>query len=540
MILMIPLETVLNRMGEGIEEIIGKDHYRLLKTIDGNHLNDQNKLIEIALNLHPKWDLLRQKETRDIIIKSLNRDEAEELAFILGIGYEGSPYKAIIQEKIRKNSRSEINLFGFFMFSLPEKEEKQIMDTVETIRTKYGLYEHQRNALYKVENILSKEGEGRVMLHMPTGSGKTRTAMNLIARHLNRNPGSLVLWLAHSEELCEQAVEEFTDTWSHLGDREVSVRRFFGNHKWEEIEEGVIVAGLSKMWSYVKSTTNKLFFDAKNISLIIFDEAHQSTAETFQLPVKMILMKNQNCKLLGLTATPGRTWQDITEDKKLSEFYNRQKVPLEVSGYESPMDYLIEEGYLSKPIFTPIKYPGNLELTKSERENIIQSLDIPKKILDRLSENGIRNRVIIDQIQRLVISGNHKRILVFAINVKHAKTINSFLNYMGFSSSVITGETDKQTRKEEISKFKQHGDGVRILCNYGVLTTGFDAPKTSAAVITRPTKSLVLYSQMVGRAIRGKKVGGTSEAEICTVIDSHLPGFGNLNEAFTNWDDVWN
>jgi len=536
---MIPLETVLSRMGERIEDLIGKDHYRLLKTIDGNQLSNQKELIKITFNLHNKWDLLRRKETREIIIKSLERSEAEELASILGIGYENSPYKAIIQKNIRKNSPSEKQLFGFFVFTLPEKEKKEKTPTIETITPLHGLYEHQRDALYKVEKILSEEGEGRVMLHMPTGSGKTRTAMNLIARHLTRNPGSIVLWLAHSEELCEQAVEEFDKSWSHLGDRDISVRRFFGDHKWQEIEEGVIIAGLSKMWSKVKSAPTKLFFEAKNISLIVFDEAHQSTAETFQLPVKMILMKNINCKLLGLTATPGRTWKDISKDEKLSEFYNRKKVSLEVSGYSSPMDYLIKEGYLSKPIYTPIKYPGDLELTKSERQKIINSLDIPSNILEKLSENGVRNRVIIDQIKRLVHSGKHKRILVFGINVKHAKTINSFLNYLGYNSAVITGETDRNTRNQEINKFKQHGDEVRILCNYGVLTTGFDAPKTSAAVITRPTKSLVLYSQMIGRALRGKKVGGTIEAEICTVVDSDLRGFRNLNETFTNWNDVW-
>ena len=78
-----------------------------------------------------------------------------------------------------------------------------------------------------------------------------------------------------------------------------------------------------------------------------------------------------------------------------------------------------------------------------------------------------------------------------------------------------------------------------VLCNYGILTTGFDAPKTSCAVITRPTSSLVLYSQMVGRAIRGEKVGGNKEAEIVTVVDTSLPGFESLASTFFNWDDVY-
>ena len=71
------------------------------------------------------------------------------------------------------------------------------------------------------------------------------------------------------------------------------------------------------------------------------------------------------------------------------------------------------------------------------------------------------------------------------------------------------------------------------------MTTGFDAPETSCAVIARPTDSLVLYSQMVGRAIRGPKSGGNLEAEIVTVIDGSLKGFGEVADAFMNWEDIW-
>jgi len=79
-----------------------------------------------------------------------------------------------------------------------------------------------------------------------------------------------------------------------------------------------------------------------------------------------------------------------------------------------------------------------------------------------------------------------------------------------------------------------------VLCNYGVLTTGFDAPKTSAVIIARPTKSLILYCQMVGRAMRGPTVGGSADCEVVTVVDSSLPGFGDMADAIFNWEDVWN
>lgn len=104
---------------------------------------------------------------------------------------------------------------------------------------------------------------------------------------------------------------------------------------------------------------------------------------------------------------------------------------------------------------------------------------------------------------------------------------------------MVTAETPLGARERIIRKFKNSESTPKIICNFGVLTTGFDAPRTSAALIARPTHSLVLYSQMVGRAIRGTKQGGNETAEIVTVLDPELPGFGSIAEAFLNWEDVW-
>ena len=91
-----------------------------------------------------------------------------------------------------------------------------------------------------------------------------------------------------------------------------------------------------------------------------------------------------------------------------------------------------------------------------------------------------------------------------------------------------------------LRSFKSASPQPMVVCNFGVLTTGFDAPRTSAAVIARPTKSLVLFSQMIGRATRGPKAGGNATSEILTVHDPSYPGFGDIAEAFFNWEDVWN
>lgn len=103
----------------------------------------------------------------------------------------------------------------------------------------------------------------------------------------------------------------------------------------------------------------------------------------------------------------------------------------------------------------------------------------------------------------------------------------------------VAGETESGERERRIKRYKSSGSSKIVMLNFGVLTTGFDAPRTSCAIIARPTKSLVLYSQMVGRATRGLRAGGNKEAEIITVTDPNLPGFGSVTEAFQNWEDVW-
>ena len=103
----------------------------------------------------------------------------------------------------------------------------------------------------------------------------------------------------------------------------------------------------------------------------------------------------------------------------------------------------------------------------------------------------------------------------------------------------LTGNTNSLERSRLIQWYRSDELEARVLVNYGILTTGFDEPKTSAVLIARPTTSLVLYSQMVGRALRGPLAGGNREAEVVTIVDTSLPGFGDLVAAFSNWEDVW-
>ncbi|AUC62559.1 Type I restriction-modification system, restriction subunit R (plasmid) [Cyanobacterium sp. HL-69] len=531
-------DLLLNSKQNKLEYLLSIPIFNLLKLSDKN-LTNEEQLIEALLTLYTPEELLRSKYHRDLIIEFLTPEQANILATVWDAPHDKDVYKRLKKVAIKQNSEAEKYLFNFF--EIPVYRQTNI--TVEKssfveISPQYPLFNHQRNAAQRVQKYLY-DPPYRGLLHMPTGAGKTRTAMNIIADHLRNNEPTLVVWLAYSEELCEQAVNEFEKAWGYLGDRPLTVYRFWGEHDLaiEEVNDGFVVAGLSKTYNALKKSIRFINQLGVRTSFVIIDEAHQAIAHTYKLVLDSLVIPYEKTALLGLTATPGRTWAEIDQDAQLANFFAQQKVTLEIEGYDNPVDYLVEQQYLAQAIHRPLFYDSVLTLTPKDIRRINQDLDIPPYILHRLEEDEQRNLRIILELEAL--THRHHRIIVFAISVNHAQILTAVLKLRGYSAIALTGKTPKPEREAIIKSFKDDNPEPQILCNYGVLTTGFDAPKTSAAVIARPTKSLVLYSQMVGRAIRGLKAGGNATAEIITVVDSQMPGFGSVSDAFNNWEDVW-
>ena len=275
----------------------------------------------------------------------------------------------------------------------------------------------------------------------------------------------------------------------------------------------------------------------KLTGLVVVDEAHQAIAPTYKEVINTLADTGINNALLGLTATPGRTWSDIETDEQLSDFFDNRKIPLQIEEGVNPISFLVNEGYLAKPTFHRIEVEAPFDLDQNSIQ-VSTNSDYNPEILETLSEDCSRNVIILDEIRRLVEKG-HKRIIFFASSVRHAELIDGALNALNIDCRIVTANTGSTERRRIIKLFRAENSKPMILSNFGVLTTGFDAPNTSAAVIARPTKSLVLFSQMVGRAIRGPKAGGNENCTISTVVDINLPGFGDVAEAFTNWEDVW-
>lgn len=518
-----------------LKELIGPGIIEVLDGLD-THLLDGNRLAELAVRLLDPSELLRQADRRDRIISMLPLPKARELAARLNVqdGRDLFPsLKAAAAER-----RALPTLLSFFGVVTEERAPVDARPNLGRAEPIYGLFDHQRQAALKTIRRLQQPPR-KVVLHMPTGAGKTRTAMHIVADHFRAVGPTVVCWLAQNAELLDQAADEFEKAWGHLGNRSLQIARFWGGRHTDimSVQDSFVVAGLSKLHAYNDRNPAAVLRFADRVSLVIIDEAHQAIAPTYASILSTLSRKRSTTGLLGLTATPGRTWSNVSEDQKLSEFFEEQKVTLEVDGYSDPVTFLIEEGYLARPTFRTLNSGAGLKLSASDIRALADSIDIPDSVLEHLGADAQRNLKIVSELEEL--AKRHRRIIVFAPSVESARLLAAILFVRGYEADVVTGESSSAERERIVRRFRSDFKKPMILCNFGVLTTGFDAPSISAALIARPTRSLVLYSQMVGRATRGPRAGGNAEAEIVTVVDPHLPGFGNVAEAFTNWEDVW-
>ena len=514
---------------DDIRRFVDDEILSVLDALSGGRITNED-LLCVVLKVVDFGTMLKDSHLRDLIVSLVPKEKQSEL--------EGRVGRLASQAESSQWTDGEVRSLCDFFGVIDEDRIELPGDSERRVVPGYGLFDHQRAAVAKLMPLLG-EDDRRAVLHLPTGVGKTRTAMHVVAEVLRRSEPSVVVWLASGKELLEQAVSAFEAAWRHLGTRPLQVGSMWGASEpdLDRFIDGFLAVGLAKAWAMLsRSNSNWATRLSSRVRLVVFDEAHQSIALTYRRITDELTL-DYRCALLGLTATPGRTWADIDADGELAGFFAGNKVTLDVPG-DNPIDFLIESGYLARPIFRTLLAQPGLTIDDSELARISGSLDIPEGIVAALSMSEQYVTAVLRVIEDL-LDKDHRRILVFAATVAHARVLTAVLVARGVRSEAVTGLTPTRARDRAIRTFISDDEVPMVIVNFGVLTAGFDAPKASAAVIARPTKSLVLYSQMVGRVIRGPKAGGTDSCEIVTVVDPSLPGFGDVADAFLNWEDVW-
>jgi DNA repair protein RadD len=337
---------------------------------------------------------------------------------------------------------------------------------------------------------------------MSTASGKTATMCTFVAGLAERYPNSKFAILVHSEELIEQIAE----TYARISGTKPAV--FSASLKRREI--GKVTIG--QIQSVYGKATN---FGA--LKLVVIDECDcvpvtgDGMYRTFLKEARVV---NPELRVCGFTATPFRMGTGLVHG---------DKQPFSELVYDTNILELMKDGWLcplrskdgGAPDLTGVHVRQG-EFVASELETVMSAEDLVSRACEEIAQYG----------------KDRRSWLIFACGVKHAEIVATKLSSMGITSATITGETDKDVRRDTIKKFRE--GGLRVLLNIQCLTVGFDAPATDLVVMLRPTKSPRLYVQMVGRGLRvspSKK--DTMILDLSGNISRHGP-IDTLNERIKN------
>jgi superfamily II DNA or RNA helicase len=396
------------------------------------------------------------------------------------------------------------------------------------------LKDYQSSIFFEAsERLLT--ARSRFMLQMPTGSGKTRTAVELISDYLNgQKSNNIVFWLVHSEELCEQAYECFIQIWPHLARKDLRLVRCWGSDAAIQLnfpEAGFVVGSFPKLASFLKREPDAFEALSQRVGLLVVDEAHKVLAPTYREVVAALM--SDNTSVVGLTATPGRSIVNQEQNEALAKFFFNQILTIQ-SGNVPVIEFLKNRRVLAKTEYVPLISGRSYNLTEAERKYFETYFDFSPGMLARLGKDDLRNVEIVKRLEHEVKEGN--QIIFFGCSVEHSKFVCALLNFLRISAVHIDGTTNRTRRQTLLKEFKE--SKIKVLCNYGLLSTGFDAPKINVVFIARPTGSIVLYSQMIGRGLRGTAIGGT---DWCRVIDvkDNIEGYSNEVEVYDYFTDYY-
>lgn len=314
------------------------------------------------------------------------------------------------------------------------------------------------------------------------GAGKTIIAATIMKQHLAA-PNKRVLFLAHREELLEQTVEKLAFVDPNIISGIEQGRSFCPDNAQVMVASIATVRNLDRLtrWSRLE-----------DISLIIVDECHHSTSDTYIDVLYEIGKANPNRHLLGITATPIRL-----DGENLSLIYD-------TLAFRIDMMELIDMGYLCPIRGYTIQTKTNITSVPVNREG---EFNIEK--LAAVIDTGYRNQIIVESYLKY---GENRPTIAFVANVAHAEHLAQEFRRKGILASAVHGKMDRDDRRKVLDDYQQ--GRLRVLTNCAVLTEGYDAPHTGCVIMGRPTTSPVVYPQSIGRGLRLH-----SSKKDCIVID---------------------
>ena len=336
---------------------------------------------------------------------------------------------------------------------------------------------YQREAVKHVVVHFRASSEPALVV-LPTGSGKS-----LVIAELARLARGRVLVLAHVRELVEQNHAKY---------------QAYG------LEADIFSAGLKRkeanrqvVFGSVQSVVRNLGrFNDANFTLLVIDESHRVSLNedaSYHQVIEHLRQLNPQLKILGLTATPYRLGQGFTYYRHHHGMVRGdEKSFFRDCVFEQPLRLMVKQGYLAAPKRLDMAIEGyDFTALKPSPSGVFLEEELNRVVAGSRATPGIIGQIVERAVDR-------QGIMIFAATVAHAEEIMGYLPKV--EAALITGATPSRERTALINAFKARQ--LKYLVNVAVLTTGFDAPHVDLIAILRPTESVSLYQQMVGRGLR--------------------------------------
>ncbi|MFD9045697.1 DEAD/DEAH box helicase [Streptomyces zaomyceticus] len=407
-------------------------------------------------------------------------------------------------------------------------------ETVDGPRDFPRLHDYQEDLVRNISTLLDRLAPQRAMLSLPTGAGKTRVTAEAVIRWV-KQVGDLrgpLLWIAQTEELCEQAVQSWKFVWNKVGaERPLAISRLWSTNEVGDVvgHPHLVVATDAKL---ERCLDTEAYDWLRQAALVVVDEAHTAVSKRYTGILGQLGLTQYETKrhLLGLTATPFRNTNE-EETARLVKRFGNKRLDEGVFPSGDPYRDLQEWGMLAQVEHRTLE-GGRIELTREEKAQADRMSTLARAAEQRLADDHTRSRRIVDEVAGLP---EDWPTLLFATSVDHAKYLAAMLNDRDVPAAAVDSTTNAQDRRRRIEDFRE--GRIRVLTNYGVLTQGFDAPATRVVVVARPVYSTNVYQQMIGRGLRGPLNGGKDTCLILNVSDN-IANF-DTQLAFNQFEHLW-
>ncbi len=342
----------------------------------------------------------------------------------------------------------------------------------------YTLRTYQQEAVDRTLNYFRKRRDPAVIV-LPTGAGKSLVIAELAKIAIGR-----VLVLAHVKELVEQNHLKYESYGLHAGIYSAGLNQ-------KDSEQKVIFGSIQSV-----AKAKDAFF--KDFTLVVIDECHRVGLEPDSQYAKVITqlkLNNPRICILGLTATPYRLGLGWIYNYALRGELKTQELRFfKHCIYDLPLEYMISNQYLTPPVQVdiPVTSYDFSELIEGGNAYTMAQLE------EALHQQRRLTPLIIKNIIDITESDQRQGVMIFSSTVKHAQEIMDHLP--PGQARLVVGTTELSERDQIVHDFKQKA--FKYLVNVSVLTTGFDAAHVDVIAILRPTESISLYQQIVGRGLR--------------------------------------